>query len=29
MAAAHSFEGMRRLRGKVKLSIDVDQLRRD
>jgi hypothetical protein len=29
MAAVHSFDGMRRLRGKVKLSIDVDQLRRD
>jgi hypothetical protein len=29
MAAVHSFEGMRRLRGKVKLSIDVEQLRRD
>jgi len=29
MAAAHSFEAMRRLRGKVKLSIDVDRLRRD
>jgi hypothetical protein len=29
MAALHSFDGMRRLRGKVKLSIDVGQLRRD
>jgi len=29
MAASHMFEGLRRLRGKVKLSIDVDQLRRD
>jgi hypothetical protein len=29
MAAVHPFEGMRRLRGKVKLSIDVEQLRRD
>lgn len=29
MAASHTFEGLRRLRGKVKLSIDVDQLRRD
>ena len=27
MAASHTFEGLRRLRGKVKLSIDVDQLR--
>lgn len=29
MAAVHSYEGLRRLRGKVKLSIDVDELRRD
>jgi hypothetical protein len=29
MAAVHSFDGMRRLRGKVKLSIDVGQLRQD
>jgi hypothetical protein len=27
MAACQTFEGLRRLRGKVKLSIDVDQLR--
>lgn len=29
MAACHAFEGLRRLRGKVKLSIDADRLRRD
>ena len=29
MAAVHAFEGMRRLRGTVKLSINVDRLRRD
>ena len=29
VAAIHSFDGMRPLRGKVKLSIDVDELRRD
>jgi hypothetical protein len=29
MAAANSFEAFRRLRGKVKLTIDVDDLRRD
>jgi hypothetical protein len=29
MAAAKAYEGLRRLRGKVKLSIDVDRLRRD
>jgi hypothetical protein len=29
MAAAKAYEGLRRLRGRVKLSIDVDQLRRD
>jgi hypothetical protein len=29
MAACHTFEGLRRLRGKVKLSVDADQLRRD
>ena len=29
MAASHAYEGLRRLRGKVKLSINVDDLRRD
>jgi hypothetical protein len=29
MAAVHSFEGMRRLRGKVRLAIDVDHVRRE
>jgi hypothetical protein len=29
MAASGAYEGLRRLRGKVKLSIDVDALRRD
>ena len=29
MAASQTFEEIRRLRGKVKLSIDVDRLRRD
>ena len=29
VAASHTFERLRRLRGKVKLTIDVDRLRRD
>jgi hypothetical protein len=29
MAASQSYEGLRRLRGRIKLSIDVDQLRAD
>jgi hypothetical protein len=29
MAALHAFEGLRKLRGKVKLTIDVNELRRD
>ena len=29
MTASHALEEFRRLRGKVKLSFDVDQLRRD
>jgi hypothetical protein len=29
MAASHAYEGLRRLRGKVKLSINLDELRRD
>jgi hypothetical protein len=29
VAAANSYEALRRLRGKVKLSINVDELRRD
>jgi hypothetical protein len=28
MAAAHSYEGLRRLRGKVKFSVDAADLRR-
>jgi hypothetical protein len=29
MAASHAYEGLRRMRGKVKMSINVDNLRRD
>ena len=29
MAASHAYEGLRRLRGKVKLSVNLDELRRD
>ena len=29
MAASHAYEGLRRLRGKVKLSISVAELRKD
>jgi hypothetical protein len=29
MAASHAYEGLRRLRGKVKLTLDVEALRRD
>jgi hypothetical protein len=29
MAASHAYEGLRRLRGKLKLSISLDELRRD
>jgi hypothetical protein len=29
IAASHAYEGLRRLRGKVKLSINLDALRRD